>query len=50
MERALLLVQLTAMENHSIEPPWQCISFHSVLNNWKLSSGVVLCLSLAVGV
>lgn len=50
MERAQLLVQLTAVENGSIEAPWQHISFHSALNNCKLSSGFVLCLSLAVGV
>lgn len=32
------------------EPSWQRISFHSMLNNCRLSSGFVLCLSLAVGV
>lgn len=58
MERAQPLVQLTAVENslaemnafYDQEPSWQHISFHSMLNNCRLSSGFVLCLSLVVGV
>lgn len=51
-------VQLTSVENSYVqmsafcdqEPSWQHISFHSMLNNCRLSSGFVLCLSLEVGV
>lgn len=41
-------VQLTAVENRSIQLPWHHISFHSALNNCELSSGLVLCLRLVV--
>lgn len=42
------IVQMSAFCDQ--EPSWQHISFHSMLNNCRLSSGFVLCLSLAVGV